>query len=370
MPSPLRVLIVTPDYPPPPGGIQMLTRNLEVGLDTSEHEVRVVHMDQTTFSANPTDLLPRRRLGYSLKSLATGRFVYLNAVYRRTRRAIRAYDPDVVHSMHLVTWPALVAAHEDDLPTVLSTYAFELRDEALARKAISQADLVHSISQFTASLVEEVTEQRNYKLRIIPPSIDVDTLRSTRSDISVESKRKTVLTIARFVDRKNIETVIEAWRRLDDHLVEQGELVVVGDGPNRDALVADAADVANVRFTGWVDEEEKRRLLARSDVFALVPRRSGFDVEGFGIVYIEAQAVGTPVIGSRHGGAPEAIDGAGHIVEDENDPGELAEALGDLLSDRKQRTEFETAARNRIEKFDISTVTERHVDAYRQLLTE
>lgn len=369
MSSPLRVLIVTPDYPPPPGGIQMLTRNLEAGLNASGHRTRVVHTDRTAFDADPIDYLPRRRLRYSIKSLVTGNFVYLNAVYRRTRSAITAYDPDVVHSMHAANWPALVAAREHGLPAVLSAYALELGNGAVARKAISQADQIHAISQFTASLVEDVADQRTGDIRIIPPSIDIDALRSAQADASEGTTGNTVLTIARFVDRKNIETVIDAWSRLDGQLVEGGELVVVGDGPNRDALVAAGADVTNVRFTGWVDEKEKRRLLAHSDVFVLVPHRFGYDVEGFGIVYIEAQAVGTPVIGSRHGGVPEAIGGAGRVVDDENDPNELADALEDLLSNNERRREFERAAKKRVEQFDVSTVTERHVDAYRQLLT-
>lgn len=369
MSSPLCVLLVTPDYPPPPGGIQTLTQNLETGLNESSHTARVLHLDRETISADPIDFVPRRRLGYSFRSAITGRFVHLNAVYRRTKAAIRAHDPDVVHAMHTTDWPALVAAREHGLPAVLSTYALELGNEALAKRAISRADLVHSISRFTDSLVRDIAGQGTVDSRIIPPSIGIGAYRSARSESSGNSTGSTVLTVARLVDRKNVATIVEAWKRLDGRRSENDELVVVGDGPNRDGLVAAAADTTNIRFTGWVNEEEKRRLLATSDVFALVPRRFGFDVEGFGIVYIEAQAAGTPVIGSRHGGVPEAIGDAGLIVDDETDPDEVATAIETLLDDRERRAECESAAQARVDRFDISTVTTRHVAAYRHLLS-
>lgn len=356
----LRVLLVTPDYPPPPGGIQTIVRNLETGLTDADHDVEVVHVDPEEFEWTASDFVPTPRWLYSGRAALTGQFVYLNAVYRRTVEAIEQFDPDIVHAMHVRCWPALVAAGEHDISKVLTTYALELEEKTLAANAIEESDAVHAISEFTASLVREGAHG-NPKIEVEPPSIDVNAYRETAKSVQSDGS---VVTLARFVDRKNIETVVEAWSRLPKDVRDNRELIVAGDGPNRPALVQRAEDLPNVKFPGWVNGEEKRQLLARADAFAMVPRRDDFDVEGFGIVYIEAQAAGTPVVGSRHGGAPEAVGDAGIIVEDENDPDEVAGAIETLLQDDAKRKSCLAAASERIDQFSIPTVTDGILKIY------
>lgn len=365
----LRVLLATPDYPPPPGGIQTITRNLERGLRWDGHEVLVLHVNPRDFTPLPSDLLPRPRWLYEPKASLQGQFVYLNTVYRKTASAIESFQPDVVHAMHVRNWPALVAANERDVPTVLSTYALELEERTLAANAIAASDVVHAISEFTASLVRDTARKDLPNIILIPPSIDIDAYRNA-AVAAENSEPGPVITIARFVDRKNVETVIEAWKRLPTDVVKGRELVIAGDGPNRAALEERVAGRDNIQFPGWVNGRSKRELLARADAFAMVPRRREFDVEGFGIVYIEAQAADTPVVGSKHGGAPEAIDDAGILVNDENDPDEVAAAIELLLVDDDARTRCLSAARDRINNFNIPTVASRHVDTYRQLVDE
>lgn len=355
-----RVLLVTPDYPPPPGGIQTIVRNLETGLEDKGQDVSVLHIDPEAFEPQVTDFVPKPRWLYTARSAFTVQFVYLNAVYRNAVERIEEFDPDVVHAMHIRCWPAMVAARERGVPRVLTTYALELEESVLSANAIEEADAVHAISEFTASLVRDGARNEP-EIEVVPPSIDVDAYRQTAETVS---KDGTVVTLARFVDRKNIETVVDAWARLPDDVREGRQLVVAGDGPNRDALENRAADLQGVEFPGWVNGADKRRLLARSDVFVMVPRRDEYDVEGFGIVYIEAQASGTPVVGSSHGGAPEAIGDAGIVVEDENDPDEVATAIEALLSDEERKDACIDAATSRIDRFDIPTVTDGILEIY------
>lgn len=365
----LRVLLVTLDYPPPPGGIQTIVRNLEEGLEELGHEVEVLHVDRSEFTPRPGDLLPRPRWLYGVESVRTLDYAYLQAVYRRTQAAIEAFDPDVVHAMHVKDWSALVAANESGLPGVLSTYALELQNRPLAARAIRDADVVHALTEFTESLVlEGATDSDATETAIVPPSIRVPEYREAAERSSAASSdRGPVVTLARFVDRKNIETVVRAWNELDESVTEGRELVVAGEGPNRDRLERIASDRDDVRFPGWVTGKDKRELLADADAFAMVPRRNGYDVEGFGIVYIEAQASRTPVVGSRHGGAPEAIDAAGIVVDDESDVSEVAAAIETVLVDKDRRTAFLEAAEGRIDEFDVPAVARRHVEVYERL---
>lgn len=358
------VLLITPDYPPPPGGIQTIVRNIEQGLTERGAEVDVLHVDPEDYDRGVEHLLPRPRWWYSPRAAVTGRHVYHQVVYERTRRQIEVGDPDVVHAMHVREWGAIEAARAEGIPVVLSTYALELEEKALARRAIGGSDVVHAISEFTAGLVRKGVSG-DPDVTIVPPSIGVESYRvekeATRDPVPV-------VTMARFVDRKNLETVVRAWSRLPTAIRAGRELVVAGDGPNRQRLEEVADGVRDVRFPGWVNGVEKRRLLGAADAFAMVPRRDGYDVEGFGIVYIEAQAAGTPVVGSKHGGAPEAIGDAGIVVDDENDPDEVASALERILTDENTRRRCLDAAASRIGQFDIPAVTERHLATYERLV--
>lgn len=358
----LRVLLVTVDYPPPPGGIQTIVKNLEGGLEQLGHEVTVLHVNRGDFDWSVTDLVPRPRWYYSLDGITSRDHVYMNTVYREATEAIESYNPDVVHAMHVKDWPAIVAANEHNVPSVLSTYALELRNTPLASRAVRDADIIHALTEFTESLVLDVGSI-DTRTRIIPPSIDVEAYQRTEVEIG-QDERGPVVTLSRFVDRKNIETVINAWDRLGEDVRDGRELIVAGDGPNRSELERAASGMSDVRFPGWVNGDAKRELLASADVFAMVPRRNGYDVEGFGIVYIEAQASRTPVVGSKHGGAPEAIDGAGIVVDDENDPDEVSRAIRSLLLDNGLRQRKLSSAESRVSEFGLTPVAERHVKMY------
>lgn len=364
--SSLEVLLVTPDYPPPPGGIQTVVRNLEHGLTDAGHCVEVSHVDPQSYVPVLKDYLPRPQWLYSVRALVTLQFPYQSVVYRAVAEKIDNFQPDIVHALHIRTWGGLVAASERGVPTVLTAHALELEERALAQRAIGAADIVQPVSEFTASLVSDINSTA--ETRVIHPSIDVDAYRQVAERVDDGSADGPVVTIARLVERKNVGILVEAWELLDDSITDGRELVIVGDGPERDAIESLAMDRNDVRFTGWIDEERKRELLACASAFALIPRRIRFDVEGFGIVYLEAQAAGTSVIGSNCGGVPEAIGDAGIIVDDEDDPDEVADAIETILTDEETRKMYEQNAADRINRFDIPPITEEYISLYEDLV--
>jgi len=159
--------------------------------------------------------------------------------------------------------------------------------------------------------------------------------------------RLVVLSVARLVARKGIDDVLSVWPQVQASLPNL-TYVIVGGGPERGELEA-LAKVAgsNVVFVGEVGDEELAAWYQLSDLFVLTPKADKVDVEGFGFVYLEAQAAGRPVIGSRVGGVPEAVGQAGRLVSSQ---AELVSALTDLLSQADTRRHLGEAGRLRIKQ--------------------
>jgi phosphatidylinositol alpha-1,6-mannosyltransferase len=133
--------------------------------------------------------------------------------------------------------------------------------------------------------------------------------------------------------------------------IDGAALVIVGGGPYRTTLhqLAHQFGVAeHVVFTDGVPGDELPAHHAMADVFAMPcrTRGAGLDVEGLGIVYLEASASGVPVVAGRSGGAPESvIDGETGLVVDGGDVGAIAVAVGDLLADPDRATQMGAAGR-------------------------
>jgi glycosyltransferase involved in cell wall biosynthesis len=165
-----------------------------------------------------------------------------------------------------------------------------------------------------------------------------------------------ILFVGRLVEKKGCVDLLKAMVEVRAKYPEV-ELAVVGDGPLREKLESFAREHRlNVRFLGVHPPDVVLKLLRESLLFCLPSVRSGTgDSEGLGIVNLEAQAVGVPVVGTRHGGIPEAVeDGVTGLLAEERDPAGLARHILTLLSDAPLRAKMGQAARARIIRdFDL-----------------
>lgn len=146
-------------------------------------------------------------------------------------------------------------------------------------------------------------------------------------------KKITVLSIARFIPRKGIDNAIRAMKGVD------ARYVVIGDGPDCGRLKTIARqEGVHAEFLGEVSEDVKRQWLGKADVFLLPVRDEGDDVEGFGIVFLEAAAAGVASVAGRSGGAVEAVkDGETGILVDPEDVNAIRGAVLDLIHDTEKR---------------------------------
>lgn len=181
-----------------------------------------------------------------------------------------------------------------------------------------------------------------------------------RKELGLDEQSKVVLAVARLVDRKGIDTLIQAMEELKKQFTAV-TLTVVGDGPLYKAW-SDLAELLHVPVT-WVrqaDDELVDKWYAAADIFCLPGQEKADDIEGFGIVYLEAASHGLPVVAGQGGGVAEAVlDGVtGLVVSPAVEP--VKQALARLLNNASLREQMGRAGRQRaLNEFNW---TERWVD--------
>jgi phosphatidylinositol alpha-1,6-mannosyltransferase len=201
---------------------------------------------------------------------------------------------------------------------------------------------------------------RSAELVRLTPGVDIDTFRPDVDGSDVRARygladRPVIVCVSRLVPRKGQDTLIRALP-IVRRQVPDATLLLVGDGPSRDELEARAASMGiadAVICTGGVPHGELPAHYSAGDVFAMPcrTRRGGLDVEGLGIVYLEASAAGLPVLVGDSGGAPDAVlDGRTGYVVDGRDVAAVADRLTALLSDPVLRARLGAAGRQWVEQ--------------------
>ena len=209
----------------------------------------------------------------------------------------------------------------------------------LMKLVLKNASVVAAISGFTKALILEA--ERNANVVVVNPC--VDTMRFTADPGIVpdlQDGRHRILTVARLVRSKGHDTVLKALASVVGRFPGL-EYFIVGDGPEREYLKGLTGELGLsqcVIFAGEVGADAPALIsyYRACDLFILTSRElsSSGEVEGFGIVFLEAGACAKAVIGSRSGGIPEAvIDGVTGLLVEASDINGTAEAIIKLLSD-------------------------------------
>ncbi len=217
------------------------------------------------------------------------------------------------------------------------------------RRIGSTVDSLTYLGDFTRAAIGAcLTKNARSSMVKIAPGIDVERFKPTdasglRKELGLSDKR-VIVSVGRLVRRKGQDRLIKSLVEVLK-FIPNAHLLLVGEGPYRghlEKLVKKFALEENVTFLGRIQYEELPRYICVGDIFAM-PSRSrffGLEVEGLGIVYLEASACGLPVIAGNSGGAPDAVlEGITGLVVDGLDNGAIAAALLTLLeNDAKAKT--------------------------------
>jgi phosphatidylinositol alpha-1,6-mannosyltransferase len=341
-----RTLLVTNDFPPRAGGIQSYVQSLAERLPAGDLVVYAPSWagDEEFDAAQP---FPVFRHPGSLM-LPTG------AVRRRATELVRDHRIGAVWfgaaaPLSLLT-PSLRA--QGVVRTVASTHGHEVGWSMVpgARRALRRIgrtnDVITFVSHFARRRISAALGP-TAALEYLPPGVRTDTFRpdpDARRRVRARyglGEVPLLLSVSRLVARKGQDSLIRAMPAVV-RCVPQAKLLIVGEGPDgrrlRD-LVASCGVGGHVLFAGSVPWAELPAHYAAGDVFAMPcrTRGSGLDVEGLGLVFLEASASGLPVIAGRSGGAPETVlPGRTGTVVDGRDIDAVAQAAVQLLADPRR----------------------------------
>lgn len=374
----MRVLWITNDLPPRTGGIQQFVGNL---LDRVHPTTTVVVGPGGQDGAAEHDAAqPYRTVRLPGAVLPTP------STRRRVLAVAAEHRADVV--VLGASWPlgelAPALTRQLGVPVVALSHGLEA---GLA--AVGAGRLVRRATRGLAALttISDWTEQalgphlRAAQVARIPPGVDVERFHprvdgaALRSRWGVPPDVPLVGCVSRLVPRKGQDRLLEAWPEVRSRHPDSW-LAIVGEGPSAARLGRGAADLgpdAGVVLAGRVAWDELPAAHAAADVFAMPCRTrwGGLDVEGLGIVFLEAQAVGTPVVVGRSGGAPETVrDGVTGTVIDPDDRTALVDALDRWLAEPAARTAAGRAGRAWVEeRWSWRTIAQRFTALLDEVVT-
>lgn len=249
--------------------------------------------------------------------------------------------------------------------------ASHLRLGRLAARLAQRVVCVGEEARQVARRVDRVPEAR---LRLIYNGVDTALYRpdpvaraAARSELGLALTEPVLISVGRLSAEKDHHTLLTALALLGQRGTPP-RLLVVGGGPERQALERAAAELGLGAAVLWLGErQDVPRLLAACDAFALSSLS-----EGVSIAVLEAMAAGLPVAATMVGGNPELVEqGRGGLLVPPGDPAALAAALGRLLEDPARARAMGQAARARVEeRFSLIATARAYVGLYREVVAE
>ena len=251
----------------------------------------------------------------------------------------------------LIRRPVVIYAHGEEI----TNWSRSPRRLKAMRFAYLHSDRVVANSDFTREQLLELGVGPE-KITIINPGVDIERFHpgyrvdDLKSSIGLRDGQKLILSVGRLNRRKGFDRVIAALPRL----LEQGidaHHAIVGIGEDKEYLHRQAEENGvseRVHFLGHVEPDDLPRWYCAADVFAMPNRQVGEDTEGFGMVYIEAAACGTPSIAGNAGGTGSAVlDGKTGLRVDGEDQEAVTLALKRILGDSVYAKQLAEAAQQR-----------------------
>ncbi|MFA5954524.1 MAG: glycosyltransferase family 4 protein [Patescibacteria group bacterium] len=360
--------LITLDYPPQPGGVGVMYRQLCLALAPYVSVVTTplangqIDIHDESYQLQRLRLLSKngwpkwRKLFFDLMSgrlpIASNGIVLVGQIL--------PVGIAVWLASHFKKISYAVFVHGMDITTAVS-YP---RRRWVIQHILARAKVVLAANEFIKAYLVSLGVAAE-KIRVIYPIVPaLPSLADERDALRLRlniANNFVILTVARLVERKGVDIVIVAMEQVWQE-VPTAKYYIVGDGPAREKLEKlrqRSSRPEQIVLLGKCSDKEAIEWRAAADLFVMVPKTlANNDTEGIGIAILEASAAGLPVIGSKHGGVPEGIeDSKTGVLIAERDSERLAEVIIDFAKYPDKRMEFGKAGRKMVsERFNAKKV--------------
>src|SRR3989344_534581 len=370
-----------------PGGVPQVVIHLYEGLKKKGHSVKIVTQRPSNFKG-PT---PEDYILFGITRTFKGGFGTegnwgMPANGEEIARVLEKENFDVINFhepwMPMLAWQILrhskaphvgtfhanlidTAAGKSWTSSIFTPYGRPLLKKMDLFTATSPASSGMLISRANMKLGRD--RQLIENLKYIPCGVELSVFKPVKKRQPLSGPgTKTIVYIGRLEKRKGVDWLVQAFAQLQKEM-PNAHLVIAGSGQRANKLhqYIESEDVQNVTFPGYVTDEEKRRLLAHADL-ACFPSPYG---EGFGIVLLEAMAMGTPLVAGNNLGYINVMTGRGRVgLVDPQATKDFANRMAVFLSDDEQRKLMVSWALKEVKKYDYPKVVDLYEAAYKDAI--
>lgn len=380
----MKILLLNYEFPPAGGGAGYATLNIarrlrKMGVEPEVLTARIAgEQDGELFDGIRIHRVPSWRNSLHDCGLR-GAYTYVVAAAFKRRKLHANTNYDVEHYFFSLPTGLLsvLPGARRNIPTVVSIRGSDVPGydpfnrkvefihslvKPLTRRIWAGADKVVSLSEALADIARNTAPDIDYN--IIPNGIDENHFRPPeRREMT---PRLRLVTVARLLERKGIQVIIEACASPEPLPVE---LTIVGTGPYESTLKARVDELGisdRVRFTGYVSNDELATLYHEMDAFVLPS-----ETESFGLVFTEAMSCELPILASNVGGIPETVrHGIDGLLCPPGRPDLLRENIRTLHQDRDACLKMGKSGRNRIlARYTWTKVAEQYLSTYQSILS-
>jgi len=349
------LLILTYDFPPSTGGIARLCNEISAGMQSYYQKVKIITIDAKEVS------IPYNSSKVDLIKIPSKRFFSEIKIVKEIRKIKDKDTYDVIcglwHPEALLAFlggmkNVFILGHGTEFLYGTSKFREFFWLPIYCKSILKQASKVIANSNYTNSLIQEINSKSNSTA--LPLAVNHKFFSPKLNHQSFKENTIKFSTVSRVLQFKGHDFILETFESLPESIRKRLEWHIAGTGPYLDELkekISRSSLKKQVVIHGFVPDDKLPDFYTSTDVFILATREQKFStqVEGFGLVFLEAQSCGLPAIGTNTGGIPDAIDheNGGWLFEQDNSY-ELKKIIIDIFENPDIVREQSKKARERV----------------------
>ncbi|MES2812691.1 MAG: glycosyltransferase family 4 protein [Bacteroidota bacterium] len=352
-----KVLIITSEFPPLPGGIGNHAFLLSKYLQKNGYEVSVV----SNFRSREEDSVFDKKQNFTIYRIQRNKFIYMNRI--RKVFSLAGKNEIIVASGKFSLWlGALLKCFFAKKKAIAILHGSELKaggsiSQKITKWSLLKFDKLIAVSEFTKQYALSVNS--NLEIEVINNGIEVHHF---ESEPKVKPNGVHLVTVGNVTYRKGQQNMIQALPLLKEKFSQvQYHCIGIPTEQSDFLVLAKSLEVEDqVVFHGVLSDGERNEILKKSTVFVMLSQIVNNDFEGFGIALLEANAMGIPVVGSQDSGIADAIsNGYSGFLVNQNNPTEILNAVIQVMENYGQ---FSSQAIEWSKNFDWNRIIKQYIE--------